>query len=422
MIKQLCGLAVLTGAVGIASAPAQLVWTGNVNNAWDTTSANWLNGGIPATYADNNNVLFNDSALQATVNVVAPVTPSSVIVTNSSATFIFTNSSVNGNGWLRKEGGGTLILSASNAFTGSFTINGGRVITRVAGALGSGSVLFNRSSINGAILQLEVPYQVLSNDITVTGQVGTVTLNTLSPMTLQADLTSYGTNTLNIMSSNSSSALMVFNQAAAGKAVMLATGSRINQDYGLFDPVVAANLPTNAGYRQNASGMIVLSPGFSWGNLVGGRTWTNSATPGGFQWMGRNFAGRGSTQVIDGTGAFQAGATNTWLSSGFGILMGSSVTNADGSFYANAGVKIIRDIFISGDYPVTVASTGPGFTNDSSVGIIQELAGTISGTGAVRLLAAGTGSEGQLPELVLSGNSVWTGRISEFWHLPDLTG
>ena len=210
------------------------------------------------------------------------------------------------------------------------------------------------------------------------------------------------------MGNSGANGAVIFNQAASGKAVTMGANSRINQAYGLFDPVSPANLPVTIGYRQDVGGTIVLSTNFTWANLVSGRTWKNTSTPVGGEWNGRSFAARGAAQVIDGTGAFESGTTNTWLGIS-PILMGSTVTNADGTFYANAGVKIARDIIISNDYSVTVASTGPGITNPSTAGFVFELASTISGTGSFRTVAAGTGHQGQLPELVLSGTSVWSG-------------
>ena len=175
-----------------------------------------------------------------------------------------------------------------------------------------------------------MPYRVLTVDLTITGQVGHATLNTVGPLILQNNLTLYGTNSLNIMGNSGANGAVIFNQAASGKAVTMGANSRINQAYGLFDPVSPANLPVTIGYRQDVGGTIVLSTNFTWANLVSGRTWKNTSTPVGGEWNGRSFAARGAAQVIDGTGAFESGTTNTWLGIS-PILMGSTVTNADGT-------------------------------------------------------------------------------------------
>lgn len=318
---------------------------------------------------------------------------------------------------------GSVVLAASNDYTGGTVISGSKrgasgslgnslLISRAVGALGSGTIYLKRFNASTTpVLQFETPFQVFDNPpIVVTGQLGSASINTSSKITLQGDLTFYGTNALNIMSASYGQALMVFNQSASGKSLTFdSPNSRINQSYGLFDPISTANLPVTIGYRQDVNGIIVLSPGFTWANLVAGRTWKNTSTPNSGEWNGRSFAARGATQVIDGTGAFESGATNNWLGI-TPILMGSLVTNADGTYYANAGVKIARDIVIGSTFTVTVPSQGPGWTNNSSVGVVQELAGTISGTGNLALVTTSiSANDGILPELVLSGTSVWSG-------------
>ena len=321
---------------------------------------------------------------------------------------------------------GVLALAASNNFTGGVLLNGSRsasisgsapnanptVISRAQGALGTGPVAINRTSAVGNVptLQFEVVPQTLANDILITNSSGAAAINAAVPTVLRGNLTSTGASNLNIQAVATATSLLVFDQTSAGHAVTMGSGSLINQSYGLFDPITVANLPTVAGYRMDTGATLVLSPGFTWGNLTAGRTWVNSSTPAGGQWTGRNFAGRGATQIIDGTGAFQTGTATNWLDSN--TLLGSSVTNADGTLYANAGVKIARDFTVTGDRAVTVASTGPGLTNSSAAGIINEIAGTISGPGMLRMLGTGVGSDAQLPELVLSGTSLWAGSVN----------
>jgi len=405
------------GLAGVSSVPAQLVWTGNVDNTWDTTTTNWLNGGMATPYVDGSNVVFNDSSLQTTVNITGSVSPASIIVTNNANTYMFTNGAISGNGWLRKEGAGALVLAASNSFSGGITFNTVQssnivplLVSRAVGALGTGPVIINRTSSNYPTLQFETPFKTNINDITVTGTVGKAVINTFGVLTLQGNLTMYGgnSNSLNIMFSNSAQSLLVFNQAAAGNKVNLGTNGMINHYGGLLDPVSPLNFPTN--YYLSGNGILLLSPGFNWSNLVAGRMWVNSSAPSGGQWSGNNFAARGANQVIDGTGAFNPGNSNNWASLKTGITLGSVVTNADGTFYANAGVKITRDFYATGLLPVNVVNQGPGNTNRSSVGIIHELAGTISGTGVVSFVGTGvSANDGQVAELVLSGASQWTG-------------
>lgn len=321
---------------------------------------------------------------------------------------------------------GSLVLAASNSFTGGMTLSGSRtanptVIARAAGALGTGPILFNRTKgsggTSGIILQFDSsPYSNrVSNDLIFTNTASGSAINAVVPTWLAGNLTFYGTNGMNggtntlDFNVSTPASLVVFDQAASGRSVQMATNCRVNVENGTFDPGSAANLPIHAGFRVNG-GTLVLSSGFTWSDLVAGRTWVNSSAPIAGQWISRNFAARGTTQVIDATGAFQSGTTNTWV--GSGIQLGSAVTNADGSAYANAGVKLARNIEITGDFPITVACQGPGFLGEPGVGYVQEISGTISGTGSVRFVAGSSTNGFVMPELVLSGSSLWTGSVN----------
>ena len=132
---------------------------------------------------------------------------------------------------------GMVILAASNSYTLGTIISGSKradptVVARSAGSLGTGPILINRISGSasgaGPTLQIEVPYRVLTADLTITGQVGHATLNTVGPLILQNNLTLYGTNSLNIMGNNGINSAIIFNQAASGKAVTMGANSRIN--------------------------------------------------------------------------------------------------------------------------------------------------------------------------------------------------
>jgi hypothetical protein len=158
---------------------------------------------------------------------------------------------------ISKHQPGGVALAASNSYSGGTVISGTlrasphsfpTLIARAEGALGTGPVVLNRvngaqGDVSGPILQVEVPYKVLANDITITGQVGNATINTLGPTTLQGNLALVGTNALNLIFNALGNDLVIFNQAASGKSVTLTSNSRIIQKNGLFDPVNVANLP-----------------------------------------------------------------------------------------------------------------------------------------------------------------------------------
>jgi len=109
-----------------------LVWNGNVNTNWDTTTTNWLFSGTPATYSQNAAVVFNDNANETTnVNLTMALTPTSVIVSNNLKNYLFdglgeiTNSVI-----FTKTGAATLTLAESggDAFGGAIQVNAGTLI------------------------------------------------------------------------------------------------------------------------------------------------------------------------------------------------------------------------------------------------------------------------------------------------------
>jgi autotransporter-associated beta strand protein len=92
---------------------------------WDTTTANWTNSGAPALYAQNDFVLFDDTASGATtVNLAgtpATLTPGSLTVNNSARNYQFAGiGGLGGSTGLSKQGTGTLLLnnSGNNTFNG----------------------------------------------------------------------------------------------------------------------------------------------------------------------------------------------------------------------------------------------------------------------------------------------------------------
>lgn len=317
---------------------------------------------------------------------------------------------------------GNVVLAAPNNYsggteiTGNIRSRGGSVgnallTVRSADALGSGPITLRQWQIGAPSLFFDAPVPViLTNSIILTGSVSSVALFTTNKLILRGPLTVYGTNSLSISPSSLGQPIVVFDQASAGQPVTFATGGRISQDNGIFDPGSVANFPTNIGYRQNSGGTLVLSPGFMWGDFVTNRAGVNNSEPPAGQYQALGYAARGATQIIDDSGSYQASLTGSpWLT---GPNLGSEIRDTDGSFYANAPLKITRTITTSNkEYTVSMASMGPGYTNSSSFGVCHEYAGRITGIGVLCFAnrSGVTVNFGQMPELVLSGTNNWTG-------------
>lgn len=112
--------------------PKADVWSGAVNNNWDTNTLNWTNNGTAVAYSENDFVVFNDSAQTGTVNLAGapPHTPLSWTVTNNVLNYKFAGTNrVSGTTALAKSGSGSLTLADSgDSFSGGIAVNGGTLV------------------------------------------------------------------------------------------------------------------------------------------------------------------------------------------------------------------------------------------------------------------------------------------------------
>jgi fibronectin-binding autotransporter adhesin len=176
-------------------------WTGASDGNWDTTTPNWreVNTLSDTTYIQDStgsdSVLFDDNANgTTTVNLTTTLTPSSVVVNNTTKSYTFVGSGkLSGSGDLLKQGTGTLVIanSGTNDYTGTTTISGGALqvgdgVTAGAGQLGSGLI------INEATLLFERPDNFeVSNVISGSGPVaknGAGVMTLLSNNTFSGEL------------------------------------------------------------------------------------------------------------------------------------------------------------------------------------------------------------------------------------------
>ena len=107
------------------------VWTGAQSTEWSTAtiagSKNWNQGGSPADYTDGQNVLFDDTATNYTVDLsVSNVTPGNVTFSNGVTAYALQGSkAISGATPLSKAGSQTLTLLNANTYTGGTTISAG---------------------------------------------------------------------------------------------------------------------------------------------------------------------------------------------------------------------------------------------------------------------------------------------------------
>ncbi|MFN0080153.1 MAG: autotransporter-associated beta strand repeat-containing protein [Prosthecobacter sp.] len=198
------GMAVL---LAIPDAQAGTVlWTGGTDFNWDTSTANWSNGGTNL-YTDGDIVQFGDTGggnLSISV-LAAGVSPLSLNFTDTGAgtnAYAFTNASgvvgITGATGLTLDAGfgGSVTLASTNTYTGATTIKSGTLVAGtsngVAG-ISSASAVFLGDTSGSANATLQVGYissTNYSNNITVqTGNSGVATINGHGNLNLNGTLT-----------------------------------------------------------------------------------------------------------------------------------------------------------------------------------------------------------------------------------------
>jgi fibronectin-binding autotransporter adhesin len=134
------------------------VGDGSANN-WDTSSPNWT-GTTNVYQAVGDNVIFNDSGSSVPdIYIVAPVTPNSMTVSNTSSHYIFDGSSssvgISTSGALTKMGANELdFTSSGNNFSGPVIIQAGTLSVGVGGSFGYLGV--PSSITNNGVLQVNL--------------------------------------------------------------------------------------------------------------------------------------------------------------------------------------------------------------------------------------------------------------------------
>ena len=147
----------------VVPAGAFLIWDGTPLNWWDVLGfQNWVGfpGGPGLQFQDGDAVVFDDTALDFSMEVSVPVGPSSILVRAETNDYTFGGgSSITGAVGLTKAGAGTLYLFGTNANTGPLVISNGVVsVDRlvdggVAGPWGAQSTNAANLQLNGGTLR-----------------------------------------------------------------------------------------------------------------------------------------------------------------------------------------------------------------------------------------------------------------------------
>ncbi len=222
------------------NAASGLVWTGAASPAWDTTSTNWLNGTIAMTYADGNNVIFNDSPVTANVVISSVVNPGSVTFANAAVNYTLSGAGISGATSLVKTNAGTVNISSTNSYIGGTIVNGGGLVFSIGAAIPTSGTLTLNNTGNVTVTSANSLPNVLvngTNAITGNGNSGTgiATLNDAGTLTLFVsggsavfDLTGTMTGSGNLILGTTAMTLRFNGTAGDGSAIFnLGTGTGI---------------------------------------------------------------------------------------------------------------------------------------------------------------------------------------------------
>lgn len=182
----------------VGSASAVLFWNGTVNGTWDASTANWLNAGAAAIFANGNKVVFDDSAAaNTTISLSINRTPGAMVFNNVTKSYTFSGNAIVGPGSLIKQGSGGLNLNGANAYSGGTTCTGGTLTLGNATALGTGALNLTDGGLNNNATI------TIANVINVSGSCNVYAANGVN-FSLTGPLTGSGTFMNNLANQNSS--------------------------------------------------------------------------------------------------------------------------------------------------------------------------------------------------------------------------
>jgi len=168
------------------SASPTVTWLGSNTGFWNSDSlANWLLSQGFGSYADGDNVVFNDGNYNRTNVVInGSVAPASVTYANSTnSNYTLSGGSINGLTSLVKSGSGSASLLNGNLYTGGTLIIGGQLLVNNTNGSGTGvgTVTVTGGSLGGTGL--------IAGPVTVTASGGFAPGNPSGTLTISNNLT-----------------------------------------------------------------------------------------------------------------------------------------------------------------------------------------------------------------------------------------
>jgi autotransporter-associated beta strand protein len=264
----------VTISPGVRSA-TNLTWVGSDPSGanWDIGTSNWVNGVTMFAFQTGDSVRFDAAgAAHPTVNLTVPVSPASVVVSNT-ASYTFTGvGNISGSTRLVKTNSGTLTVQTANSYTGPTIIGGGTLVvsTLANGNVNSGIGAASSDPTNLVLYGTTLGYTgasiAINRGATLNGSGGI--FDVISSTVLEIDGTITGPGAL-IMTDTGTLTLGSFNTYAGGTSIsngVLALGSNLANNNGANSGVGPTNEPVTfyGGTLQLYGGAIGSSQGINY--------------------------------------------------------------------------------------------------------------------------------------------------------------
>jgi autotransporter-associated beta strand protein len=406
------------------NAASGLVWTGAVSPAWDTTSTNWLNGTIAMTYADGNNVIFNDSPVTANVVISSNVNPGSVTFANSAANYTVSGAGISGTTSLVKTNAGTVTFSSTNSYIGGTVVNGGGLVFLIGAAIPASGTLTLNSTGSATVTSASSLPNVMgngTNSITGNGNSGTgiATLDDEGTLTLFVsggsavfDLTGTMTGSGNLVLGSAAMTLRFNGTAGDGNAIFnLGTGTASATVRNGATAIALGGLAGGSGTALN-------------GNNSGGAavTYTIGGANANTEFDGVIHDGTSNPTIISktGTGTLNLTGANTYTG-GTTVSAGTLLANnssgsatGSGAVTVASGGRLGGNGIISG--AVTIASGGT-LSPGNPVGILTIANSLTLSSGSACIMAVS--HNGHTNDQIVSSSVIYGGTLTVITNAGD---
>ncbi|MFN6017057.1 MAG: beta strand repeat-containing protein, partial [Verrucomicrobiota bacterium] len=366
------------------------------SGTWVLSGANSYTG---ATTINGGTLQIGGGSTTGALSTSSAITNNGTLVFNRSNTVTQGTDFVNGiagTGALTQAGAGTLVLSASNSYSGLTSVNAGILSVRHNNALGTSAGATTVAA--GGQLQLQ-------GDITVTGEALTISNNSTAGL-----VNASGTNTW----------------TGSVTSTGASTAGRVSSSAGLLTLSGSVSSDASQGLILGGAGNLTIS-----GAISGGRIFKNGA--GSLTLSGSNTfngllevaAGTVSINSINSVGSGQgASALGTASTAGNGaIRLGSSSGNTTGTLiYTGGAATTDRQVFLQGlqagaDAVLDQSGTGllkftsalGSANSNNNVTRTLTLQGSTAGTGEFAgVIANQDTATGKITALTKAGTGTWT--------------